>query len=394
MKNVLQKSNNPTVDAILKAPIRPIAYQEAPELVQTLLVAENGQNINAPIVNELGAIPDTQVFPKLYDAVPPAAIHELHDVSYYNGVLYSRDGRYFPDNMRVFDKNDAIFRDYNPDHTPYLNLGNHFLIPQLPFCDAQPVEYADPIVPVFFTPRYGHWLIEFLPSLWAIPWLKPLFGDKPLKFLLCLHSGLKETPALVQYTAELFGLEKDAFIIPRPNMLLKKVFFPTKSYMHFAYTSPLAKNVWSGLAERLRKTSTLPSLKRLYLSRKFIEDRPLLHEEQCEVEFEKRGFAIVYLEKLPLADQVKLFATATHVAGPMGTAMHNLVFSPQPEEVKTFFLTPRGWNAVLAFAQIESAYGRSMHTVYGQPDAEPIGIASWSVDLQNLRQALDQWFAL
>jgi len=84
------------------------------------------------------------------------------------------------------------------------------------------------------------------------------------------------------------------------------------------------------LADAIRQAFSPPASppQRLYVSRRFADKRRLLNEERIETLFARHGFRVIHPESLPVAEQVRLFAAADWVAGPVGSGLYNYAFSP------------------------------------------------------------------
>lgn len=77
--------------------------------------------------------------------------------------------------------------------------------------------------------------------------------------------------------------------------------------------------------------------RRLYLSRLEHGRRPLVGEERIMAIAREHGFECVAPEQLPLAEQVRLFASAAAVAGPSGAGLTNLAWMQAGARVLTLF---------------------------------------------------------
>jgi capsular polysaccharide biosynthesis protein len=270
-------------------------------------------------------------------------------------------------------------------------LGKGYHIPQRPAEASEPgvLECEEVLLP-FFTlqPVYGHWLLEAVSSLWAWDEVCRLAGERRPKLLLY---PVHEAPAYVREFCRPFGItEADYFFPSSCCMRLHRIFLPTRAYMHMAYVSTMAKTVWSRIASYHDKFSSLTGMNKMYVSRSRVKGRKLLNESECEKFFARRGFQSVHPQELPLADQIRLFAEARYIAGPVGSAVHNVVFSRHPGDLKTLFLAPRDFASLSAIAAIEHGYGRTANFVYGSArDKE--GPNVWSLDGTNLEKAVEQW---
>lgn len=107
----------------------------------------------------------------------------------------------------------------------------------------------------------------------------------------------------------------------------------------------------------LSKVSAVEKNKRVYISRKEIEDkrRRLADEEVVEDIFHKYGFITVCPEKLSFFEQVKLFSQTKIMAGVSGAAFTNIIFMPKDAKIICFTsltgnkgenLFPSLWNTI------------------------------------------------
>lgn len=122
-----------------------------------------------------------------------------------------------------------------------------------------------------------------------------------------------------------------------------------------------------------------------------------MNEADCEQLFKNNGFRIICPEDIPMQEQINIFSRASHIAGPIGAGLHNVVFS-RNRKLKVLFLNPLGFHPTNAYKNIEYAFGRAIYTVYGEylfpgpenaaanPFADP-----WVVDMESLEQGLMQW---
>ena len=73
--------------------------------------------------------------------------------------------------------------------------------------------------------------------------------------------------------------------------------------------------------------------RRLYVRRGPDEHRRLANTAAVEAVFERHGYEGVFPADLPLEGQIHLFASASHVAGPLGAGLANIGFAPPECEV-------------------------------------------------------------
>jgi capsular polysaccharide biosynthesis protein len=73
--------------------------------------------------------------------------------------------------------------------------------------------------------------------------------------------------------------------------------------------------------------------RRLFVTRKPREKRTIANVASVESIFAGCGFEIVHPRRLTVAEQVRLFSQASHIAGPVGAGMANMLFAPNSAEI-------------------------------------------------------------
>ena len=73
--------------------------------------------------------------------------------------------------------------------------------------------------------------------------------------------------------------------------------------------------------------------RRLFVTRKPREKRTIANVASVESIFAGCGFEIVHPRRLTIAEQVRLFSQASHIAGPVGAGMANMLFAPNSAEI-------------------------------------------------------------
>jgi hypothetical protein len=132
----------------------------------------------------------------------------------------------------------------------------------------------------------------------------------------------------------------------------------------------------------------------IYLTRRGVRKRPLLNEpEICEL-FADRGFQIVNPGEMSFQEVRRLFASPACVAGPFGSAFHNLVLSRN--HPTSLVLMP----AHLPFHLMETAMwqagcGNRFAYVYGETPPGPYTPRTpWTISIEKVERALDRMLAL
>ena len=154
--------------------------------------------------------------------------------------------------------------------------------------------------------------------------------DYPPKLALAEAAGLDFDVVIRSDPIPQFVEMLEALGVKRERMLLHDAdavsVFPR---LYVASWPVVRHNPMAGIFDVYRRAARPPPRERprLYLSRAGVSKRPLVNEPEVRERFVRRGFQVVHPETLSFAQQLELFAGPACLAGPFGSAFHNLVFS-------------------------------------------------------------------
>lgn len=168
--------------------------------------------------------------------------------------------------------------------------------------------------------NYYHWMMLILPRILVAQdagWLqgRQLLLPAELSSWMCGSlTDLGFTPA--QWTT----YTRDETLILNDALVISPLEFTSPTLLEL-----LRKRLWQAAGLDVAR----PPLqsKRIFISRRSENRRPLMNEPAVMAHAESLGFEVVAPETLPLLDQVRLFASAGAVAGPPGAAFTNLAWS-------------------------------------------------------------------
>ena len=126
----------------------------------------------------------------------------------------------------------------------------------------------------------------------------------------------------------------------------------------------------------------------LYISRADTSNRPLQNEAAVARLCADRGFQAVCLEKLPVVDQIALFAGARRIVAPHGAGLANLLFCRRDAALLELHMDRYvNWCFRRLAATMEVRYG----CLIGQaePGEGAVHACAWSLGLDQLEAALD-----
>jgi len=175
--------------------------------------------------------------------------------------------------------------------------------------------------------NYGHWIVDVLPKMQG---LLELFDLSTLRFLVSATASAEMQQVYVDSLAQLGVPSEHVLPLEDTNTRVSRLVYPapitnplaTKSLRSMRWLERYGRSV-----ARSRDEGAQDPVK-LYVSRAGYFRRRLTNEEEVVERVVARGYQVVSPERLPFDEQVSLFTRASHVVGPMGAGVTNLVFSP------------------------------------------------------------------
>jgi hypothetical protein len=177
---------------------------------------------------------------------------------------------------------------------------------------------------------YGHVITEVMGSAWGGA---SLLGDRPFSLLT-----EASTPRLLDvYTqvARCAGLLKRPIINEQAHepVRIKKLYVTEGFTLTDRYLSPLIADFARTVVESCGGRG--PATRKVYVPRHGAEGRVVRNESEVLRIVESRGFEVVEPQTLKWVDQVRLFANASHMVGPMGSGLATALFSPPGSRIAT-----------------------------------------------------------
>lgn len=168
--------------------------------------------------------------------------------------------------------------------------------------------------------HYGHFLVETLSAFWGDHWRD---ADHLVMHTFSFGSPLKP---FAREMLEALGIDcRKIVIIGRDKSYrFEHVTIPERGMRINDSGHAAMRSVYRAIR---RYYGAEPGPRRLYLSRSRFEGRTSLENEAAtEAQFADAGFEIVHPQELSMAEQIRLYAAARELAGPEGSALHNVVF--------------------------------------------------------------------
>lgn len=175
---------------------------------------------------------------------------------------------------------------------------------------------------------YGHILTEIMGSAWVGA---SLLGDRPFSLL---SSTPRHMAKVFNQIASHAGLLARPLISQPEPLRVRKLYVVEGFALTDRYMSPLLADFARALLESCRAEQALS--RRLYVRRASAAGRAVSNEDEVWRMLQAHGFEAVFPEKLDWLEQVRLFAQASHIAGPMGSGLSNVLFSPRGARLLSF----------------------------------------------------------
>jgi len=225
--------------------------------------------------------------------------------------------------------------------------------------------------------HFGHTLLEMMPKLA----MRSSAGE----------ATVVSSARYLNAFFEALGADPSGLAIFRGPLFCKTLFVPDPPVDLSGNFHSLARRAYADLCHMVGAGS--PNGRRIFLSRAAVPVRPLSNEREVEALFARYGFEIVALETMPLADQIRLIASAEMIAGGGGSAMHALVFADA--RTRALVLNSDRWLSPID--QFIAQQHRQLAYVLGSSvpqDGKPSREWSWSVDISLVEHAIHEHFGL
>jgi uncharacterized protein YqcC (DUF446 family) len=178
--------------------------------------------------------------------------------------------------------------------------------------------------------NYGHWLFEAILRLWTV-------RDRTREMVLLLPDFYSQTQ-FIQETLEPFKF-KDIVYIPRPkSVLVDNLCLPQIKPVVDSYLKKELIEIREFYLDYVKKKNlkSIPSLEKIYLSRKKSRRRFVLNEEEVEQTLKKYGFVTVCADGLGFFEQVAIYSNARYLISIMGAGLSNTLFMQEGSSILEF----------------------------------------------------------
>ncbi len=234
------------------------------------------------------------------------------------------DGIYSGNSLSILNSNFRLFASGIENVSPIERLASYdpvyrsdgdalYLNPDVPYTSTK---LDGVLIPVCAAgaPNYGHYLFDGLGVAFMLAKLLP-----PGMVRLA-GQGLKGWQKQI---IDALGLS-DVYVEVRGPVRFRKMVASTTLALHVTYPTAFARPVFDFM--RFRFGSRERPRRNLFVSRRGMDHRFFANRDEIEILASSLGFDVVQPEQLPVADQVRLFASAKVVVGEAGAALANIGF--------------------------------------------------------------------
>lgn len=228
--------------------------------------------------------------------------------------------------------------------------------------------------------NYAHWWVDVVPAL-LVPPFHAAFSGAQLLWPKIRHSWQSQTLDLLpEANGRSIFLGEHTTVACRALRLVPAI---TRSDLS---PHPFRSAILNAVKERAGYQGETG--RRIYISRRDAHARRLLNEDDAVALVERHGFEAVTLTGMSLREQIRLFASASHVIGPHGAGLGNVLFCAPGTTLCEFQMTSNvQWSIRRLAAVSRMRYGCILGTAVD--DGAAVYLRNWTVDLDQLETALN-----
>ena len=173
--------------------------------------------------------------------------------------------------------------------------------------------------------HYGHFLTESISRLWY-----SLREASPRQFIVhANYRRYKDFPNHVQAVLKSFGITEENLLLANQPMIVEELHCPSQALRCDHGTSAHAATVYRHIQIKILGGSEPKTQNRkLYLSRSEVTgNQRHFNDSEAWAVHRNFGYERVLPETLNFQEQLALYAQASNISGPVGSAMHNAAFT-------------------------------------------------------------------
>jgi capsular polysaccharide biosynthesis protein len=243
---------------------------------------------------------------------------------------------------------------------------------------------------------FGHWIIEFLPKLWALMTRQgfgrvPLLVDvrMPVQHLEAVRLvAAADNPVIELQAHQSIRVERlwvSTALHHLPVGPLPRTAVQTRLGLDDAGFRRLMERITPALEAIDRAVAVAPGPPRIHLTRKPSQHRSLVNAHQLQAGLDAAGFVPHDFGDLSFAEQLRLVRGAEWIIGPAGSALENAIFGRPGLRVGV--LVPTGPENIDWLGQCCRALGIELTAIVGevvQPHSHYRWMSGYRVDQELL----------
>jgi hypothetical protein len=203
---------------------------------------------------------------------------------------------------------------------PLSNINARVLLPYLQSASPVSLEGRTLLAVVEGSSVFTHWILDTLPRLLLV--LDQEGSLDGYDRILLATDRARFHP----FTLSALGIEPSRVITRQHHGSL----FATESFTHV--TAPRHQFVAHAriydMVTAFFVTDMAPvrQTRRLYISRNKASRRRIMNEQEMHAALHSRGFEMIHLEDMTIAESARMFRSASHIVAPHGAGLSNLIF--------------------------------------------------------------------
>jgi capsular polysaccharide biosynthesis protein len=187
--------------------------------------------------------------------------------------------------------------------------------------------------------NHYHLLVDALPRVWGL-WHERLRAFERIDLYVCELADHAMRPLLERMLPPNVRI----VAVPAATRLVAKTYIhlPVLAEDYCGYIPVEALALLRHAVEQVYGAAPVQPRRRILISRSLADKRRITNEAELFAALDQHGFELVCLEKLTLAEQVRLFQEAEVVVGPHGAGLTNVIFSNRCRVMELF--AGEAWN--------------------------------------------------
>lgn len=172
---------------------------------------------------------------------------------------------------------------------------------------------------------FYHWMVESLVRLWV-------YKEDLSKYTLLLPEESKKYPFIIE-SLRFFDIKKILYYQRNHLLLVKNISFADNPPQTGFFNPKLLKELRNHYLQKVKKINNKGYPKRIFISRQKSKTRKIQNWNELLPTLEKFNIVPLFLEDLPLEEQVIICQNAELVIGPHGAGLSNIMFQSENSTV-------------------------------------------------------------